>query len=428
MPIRFKRSLRFRGGLAFALFGCLLSLLLSGWLYLASHEASLRLMDETLKAELEDYFNRLQRNPNSLPAATVTVVGYVSPSLQGSPPPPEELRRAEPGLSSMSLNGLPYRLLVQDVGGSRYYLLYNKTHQLAREMRFRWLLGSGVFVITLLASAGGLWLADRVISPVRVLAGRVKMLEPEAAHSPLGQDFPPDELGELARAFDRYLSRLGAFIERERAFTDDVSHELRTPLSIIQGAAEIQEEDASLSTRHRARALRVQRAAQEMAEIITALLVLAREQRIGSAPPASVSRVVQEAVERHRHLLEGKFIEVILETDANFRLPVDRTLLLIVISNLIRNAFQHTDQGEISIRLTAGELRIADTGHGIAETELAHIFQRHYKGSDSRGEGIGLSLTKRICDRYGWDIAVISRRGRGTEVTLDFGTGPDLAA
>jgi signal transduction histidine kinase len=428
MPIRFKRSLRFRGGLAFALFGCLLSLLLSGWLYLASHDASLRLMDETLKAELEDYFNRLQRNPNSLPAATVTVVGFVSPSLQGAPPPPEELRKAEPGLSNMSLNGLPYRLLVQDVGGSRYYLLYNKTHQLARELRFRWLLGSGVFVITLLASAGGLWLADRVISPVSVLAGRVKLLEPEATHSPLGQDFPPDELGELARAFDRYLSRLGAFIERERAFTDDVSHELRTPLSIIQGAAEIQEEDASLSARHRARALRVQRAAQEMAEITTALLVLAREQRVGSAPPASVSRVVQEAVERHRHLLEGKSIEVILEIDADLRLPVDRALLLIVISNLIRNAFQHTDQGEISIRLTAGELRIVDTGHGIAETELAHIFQRHYKGSDSRGEGIGLSLTKRICDRYGWDIAVISRRGRGTEVTLDFGTGFDIAA
>ena len=101
MPIRFKRSLRFRGGLAFALFGCLLSLLLSGWLYLASHEASLRLMDETLKAELEDYFTRRQRNPDSLPAATVTVVGYVSPSLQGAPPPPEKLSKTKPGLSTI---------------------------------------------------------------------------------------------------------------------------------------------------------------------------------------------------------------------------------------------------------------------------------------------------------------------------------------
>jgi signal transduction histidine kinase len=421
MPIRFKRSLRFRGGLAFALFGGILSLLLSGWLYLATHDAGLRLMDETLKAELEDYLTRRQRNPYSLPQATVTVLGYVSPSPVGAPPPPEELRKIAPGLTTLTLQGVPYRVLVQDVGGSRYYLLYNETHQVVRETRFLWLLGSGVLVISLLASAGGLWLAGRVIAPVSVLASRVQALEPEAMHSPLGADFPQDELGALASAFDRYIARLGAFIERERAFTADVSHELRTPMSIIQGAAEIQEEDASLTPRQRSRALRVQRAAQDMAEITTALLALAREQRVGSATPTPVAKVVQEAVEKHSHLLEGKSTEVKLWIDADPHLAADRALLLIVVGNLIRNAFQHTDQGEVSIHLTNEELRIADTGRGIAEAELPHIFQRRYKGGERHGEGIGLSLTKRICDRYGWEIAVESRSGHGTEVRLGFG-------
>jgi len=427
MPIRFKRSLRFRGGLAFALFGCLLSVLLSGWLYIASHDASLRLMDETLKAELEDYLTRRLRNPFSLPQATVTVAGYVTPVPVGAPPPPEELSRLAPGPGSVTLQGVPYRVLIQDVGESRYYLLYNETHQVAREARFVGLLGIGVLVATLLASAGGLWLAGRVIAPVSVLAGRVKALEPEASHSPLGADFPRDELGELARAFDRYLARLGAFIERERAFTADVSHELRTPLSIIQGAAEIQEEDVSLTERQRVRALRVQRAAQDMAEITTALLALAREHGIGSAPPTSMAKLVQEAVERHRHLLENKPTEIKLSIQNDARLVADRALLLIVVGNLVRNAFQHTDQGEVDIRLTRNDLRIADTGRGIPEAELARIFQRHYKGSGSRGEGIGLSLTKRICDRYGWSIAVESHPGRGTEVRLDFGSGSQAA-
>ena len=427
MPIRFKRSLRFRGGLAFALFGCLVSVLLSGWLYLASHEASLRLMDETLKAELKDYLTRRQRNPHSLPQATVTVVGYVTPAPAGAPSPPEKLLRLPPGLTSLKLQGAPYRLLIQDVGESRYYLLYNETHQAARETRFVGLLGIGVLVSTLLASTGGLWLAGRVIAPVSVLARRVKALEPEASHAPLGEDFPRDELGELAGAFDRYLTRLGAFIERERAFTADVSHELRTPLSIIQGAAEIQEDDSSLSDRQRARALRVQRAAQDMAEIISALLVLAREQQVSNTPPTSLAILVEEAVERHRHLLENKATAVKLQLEANPGLAADRTLLLIVVSNLIRNAFQHTDAGEVHIRLTREELRIADTGRGIPETELARIFQRHYKGSDSRGEGIGLSLTKRICDRYGWSIRVESRSGRGTEVRLRFEATADTA-
>ena len=426
--MRFNRSLRFRAALAFALFGALLSLLLSAWLYLASHDAGIRLMDETLKAEMEDYLARRQRNPHSLPPATVTVSGYVSPAPVGAPPPPDALGDAQPGLSSLLWQGVPYRVLVQDIDGSRYYLLYNETHQAAREARFKWLLGIGVIMVTLLACAGGLWLAGRVISPVSALAERVKALEPEQEHSPLTDDFPRDELGALARAFDHYLSRLRAFIERERAFTADVSHELRTPLSIIQGAAEIQAEDESLTARQRQRAMRVQRAAQDMAEITSALLVLAREQRVGTAMITSAEGVVRDAVEKHRHLLEGKATEVKLQITADPQLAADRALMLIVVGNLVRNAFQHTDKGEVSVHLAQDHLRIVDTGRGIAEEELARIFQRHYKGSESRGEGIGLSLTKRICDRYGWDIAVESCSGCGTEVRLGFGPSATGAA
>jgi signal transduction histidine kinase len=137
---------------------------------------------------------------------------------------------------------------------------------------------------------------------------------------------------------------------------------------------------------------------------------------------------VQDVVERHRHLLDGKATEVRLAIDADPQPAADRALLLIVVGNLIRNAFQHTEEGQVSIRLTAQQLSIVDTGRGIAKAELARIFQRHYKGSDSRGEGIGLSLTKRICDRYGWDIAVESRHGSGTEVRLYFGMKAETAA
>jgi signal transduction histidine kinase len=130
-------------------------------------------------------------------------------------------------------------------------------------------------------------------------------------------------------------------------------------------------------------------------------------------------------MEKHRHLLEGKAVEVKLDISSRPCLTADRPLLLIVVGNLIRNAFQNTDRGEVSIRLTQERLCIADTGHGIAEAELASIFQRHYKGSKSRGEGIGLSLTKRICDRYGWTIKMASFPGSGTEVHLGFNMETD---
>ena len=149
--------------------------------------------------------------------------------------------------------------------------------------------------------------------------------------------------------------------------------------------------------------------------------MLAREQKAGRPPSTSLAKLVEEALERHRHLLERKTIEVKLQFQADLQLAADRALLLIVVGNLIRNAFQHTDRGEVNIGITGAELRVADTGSGIPEAQLERIFQRHYKGSDSRGEGIGLSLTKRICDHYGWTIGVESHPARGTEVRLDFG-------
>ena len=75
--MRFNRGLRFRVTWAFALFGGILSLLLTTWLYYAAHDVGVRLMGETLRAELEDYLARRHRNPLSLPPATVTVLGYV---------------------------------------------------------------------------------------------------------------------------------------------------------------------------------------------------------------------------------------------------------------------------------------------------------------------------------------------------------------
>jgi signal transduction histidine kinase len=234
-------------------------------------------------------------------------------------------------------------------------------------------------------------------------------------------DFPAGELGALATAFDRYLGRLRAFIERERAFTADVSHELRTPLAVIQGAAEIEAENPDLSPRQRQRALRIQRAAQEMAEIITALLALAREE---GGPVAQdlcpLAEVVRNGAERYRHLIAQRPVELVVEVAAEPRVPADRALVRIVVANLIRNALEHTDQGQVLIRLEEGRLLVRDTGRGIAAAQLSRLFQRHYKGSASQGEGIGLSLTKRICDRYGWEIEVESEEGRGTEVRLLF--------
>jgi len=91
----------------------------------------------------------------------------------------------------------------------------------------------------------------------------------------------------------------------------------------------------------------------------------------------------------------------------------------IMVSNILKNAIEHTHQGEINITLAQGKLTISDTGSGIPEKDLPHIYDRSYT-TKVGGTGLGLNLVKRICDRFNWQISVSSVEDKGTEVVIDF--------
>nr|NIP74341.1 HAMP domain-containing histidine kinase [Gammaproteobacteria bacterium]NIR98090.1 HAMP domain-containing histidine kinase [Gammaproteobacteria bacterium] len=247
-------------------------------------------------------------------------------------------------------------------------------------------------------------------------------LRPEDKPESLANHYPWDEIRELAQDFDDYLARLEAFIERERAFTADVSHELRTPLTVINGAAEVLLADPNLPDPGRIRVMRMARAAEEMTEITTALLVLAREEGTGAARSVScdMEAVLREVVDKLRDPLKAKPVTLRLDIRARPRLAVECTVLAMVVGNLLRNALAYTEHGEIRVDLGAGVLTVTDTGVGIDSDDLPRVFKRYHRGERSRGAGIGLSLVKRICDRYGWQIDIHSEPGHGTTTRLEF--------
>lgn len=415
------RSLKFRLALTFAWFGALVSLLLSIGLSFAAHNVGERLMDETLRAELEDYIARRARNPNSLPPATISVRGYVhSPSRRAEDMPPE-LLRLSPGKHQLTLDNIPYRVAVADQGKERYVMLFNELRQRHREEQFLVYLVAGALIMTMLSAGIGWWLAGRVVSPIAELARRVGKARPEDEKLDIEKGFSGDEIGELARVFGGYLRRMRAFIDRERAFTSDVSHELRTPLAIVQGAVELMEDDTHLDERQRQRIARIGRAVRQMIDLTAALLLMAREDTARGAveQDCDVCDVVRDAMETHRYLLRAQTsVELVCRNHP--RLVAERTLLGIVVANLIRNAFSYTESGTVSISVEGDRLTVTDTGRGIHSEEIGKVFQRHFKGTASTGAGIGLSLVKRICDRYGWEILIESTEGRGTTAQLIF--------
>lgn len=374
--MRQRRKLRLRVAAAFTGLGALISLMFAVGIWLAAHDVSQRLIDETLTAELADYLARRARNPASLPPASASLRGYVAPAGSAASEVPSAIRRLAPGRHEVALDGVHWRVVVADTAnGDRHYVLFSEERQRRREQRFLgWLLG-GTLLMTLLAAAGGYWLAGRVTAPV---------------------------------------------LERERAFAADASHELRTPLAVIRGAAEVLAEDAALGEAQLRRVARIERAAAEMSELTTALLLLAREQEAPVDEPCDCAAVARASVERHGTLADQRHHRLELIVEATPRLDVAAAYFAIVVDNLVRNALGHAGEGDVSVHLHADRLVVRDEGSGIPIAELERVFERNYRGAASAGSGIGLSLVKRICDRHGWRIELASAQAGGTTATLIF--------
>jgi signal transduction histidine kinase len=413
-------SLRFKLALTFAVFGAIVSLLLTLGLSFAAHNLGERLMDETLRAEIDGYISRRMRNPNALLPATISIQGYLLAQGQSNESLPPELRSLQEGKFHLTLNDTPYRVAVVDKNGERYFMLFNEKRQHQREQMFLIDLALGALIMIIVSAWAGWWLAGWGVAPIEDLARRVSRASPEDNSETVAQGFAKDEIGQLAQVFDTYLKRMRAFIDRERNFTSDVSHELRTPLTIVQSVLELMEDGKQSQDKQKLRIEKIARANREMVNLTTALLLMAREDTDDAVvQTCDVCKVVGIAVEMNRHLLSEQ-TKVDVVCSAHPSIPAEHTLLSIVVANLIRNAFTYTPSGTVSITVEDNGLTVRDTGTGIRGEEIGKVFQKHFKGTGSTGAGIGLSLVKRICDRYGWETIIESTEGKGTSAQLIF--------
>jgi len=129
---------------------------------------------------------------------------------------------------------------------------------------------------------------------------------------------------------------LSAFIEREQSFTSDVIHELCTSLAVLKGATDVLLSDADLDEARRRRVERIARSVHEMSELVTALLILAREDQTELPESACiVGEVLKKVLDGHQHLLLHKSVEMKLDIQSETILPVECTLLCVVLANLI---------------------------------------------------------------------------------------------
>jgi signal transduction histidine kinase len=333
---------------------------------------------------------------------------------------PPHLSQIEPGsYHSVLIDGHYYQVEVgEDESGKPVVLTYDITNWENQEHEVLEFLAYGIGVQVLVAIVLG-WLASRaILAPVRSFTRRLAAIDPRQRNLRIAQDFKGNEIGLIALAFDQYLARLDRFVEREHFFTAAASHELRTPLSVMIGALDILDNAPLSGSTARARQ-RLRRASGEMKAFIEAALLIAREDSttIEEEQRCEVQRLISELLEDHQAAINDRHITIERPDSAALTLDYSPSLLRILFGNLLRNAIEHTRDGRISIRLSPAAIVIEDTGSGIPASDLPQVFDRSYTTKED-GNGLGLNLVKRICDRFGWRIDFNSELGKGTRVTL----------
>lgn len=280
-----------------------------------------------------------------------------------------------------------------------------------------------MLAIALLVALVAWSIARRLIRPIDQLNSVLTDVQGQQLPVGFSSRFGDDEIGMFAKELDSALSRVQAFIKREQDFTRDVSHELRTPIAISQGAIALIK-DSGLDDEQQELVDRLQQAQDQMQQCIEGLLALAREGGFRDEQ-VRVLPLIESAIVEHHQLLESggsgqdgkKDIDLHLEVAPGAVYPGDAQAMRIILSNLIANAFAHTETGEIHIVSTPNTLSITNTCAPIDPQLLPGIFQSGIKGEQSSGYGIGLSLVRRLCERLDISI-IIESREHHTEVTL----------
>jgi len=168
----------------------------------------------------------------------------------------------------------------------------------------------------------------------------------------------------------------------------------------------------------------IERAVDNMTELIESLLLLARGGTRAQPEDVALRGCAEEAAEPFREMLAGKPVKLEIAIEPDVRVYADRQALGLVLSNLIKNAVDNTATGSITIRYAPGRVEVVDTGCGIRPDEIPKIFKRFYRaGPGGTGNrGLGLAIVKRVSDEYNWRVSVNSRVGVGTQAIVELNT------
>lgn len=248
---------------------------------------------------------------------------------------------------------------------------------------------------------------------------------PRLSMGRIATDYRDQEFCDIASAFNRFLSELEAYIEREKSFVKLASHELRTPLSVMSGALDVLEQRKSLSAADQKTLARIRRAMQTMRDDTDVLLELARSEATESdARTIDLHDFVQDTVEELEHGYPDQVGRIDIYNDGpKLGVTAHPALVRMLLRNLLQNALRHT-HGKVEVRVIENSISVRDFGSGLPAYITEHLNVQGGASAMTTSAGqfsnttFGLLIVRLVCERLGWGLEIPQSDSQGTEFVI----------
>jgi len=327
------------------------------------------------------------------------------------------------GPVTAAVEGERYRILTLSLGGGRGAVQIGRSlaeaDRLLDSLRDRTV---ATVALVMTAAAGLGWLISRQIT--RRLETLTAVAEQVSATGRLDHQVPvsgTDEAGRLGSAFNRMLSALAHSRQEQRRLVEDAGHELRTPLTSLRTNISLLRRHDQLPAEMRTKVLEdLDSESGELTTLVGELIELATEGRTDEVTePVELGSLVERvaAVVGRR---SGR--ELVVEANASVGAGRPQALER-AISNLLDNAVKFSQpDSAIEVRVRGGRVEVCDRGPGIAEEDLAHLFDRFYRAVGARsqpGSGLGLAIVRQVVESHGGQVFAENRPGGGACVGFE---------